>query len=228
MKKNKIFVACDSTNISIIKKIIKNTSHTKLKFGYKFGLEFLNSKNGRNFVSKLKKKIIFADLKLHDIPNTVHETILGFHDCNIEMLTVHLSGGEEMLKKALLAARTIRTKVIGVSILTSLNESDSLAIFNNNLNDQIVNLFKLAKKTNIDGIVCSPHEVEIANTVLDSQSIKITPGIRDILVKDDQTRTMSAKDAIARGSSFLVIGRPITQAKDISLALKKFNDSIYG
>ena len=133
-----------------------------------------------------------------------------------------------MLKKALLAARTIRTKVIGVSILTSLNESDSLAIFNNNLNDQIVNLFKLAKKTNIDGIVCSPHEVEIANTVLDSQSIKITPGIRDILVKDDQTRTMSAKDAIARGSSFLVIGRPITQAKDISLALKKFNDSIYG
>ena len=70
MKKNKIFVACDSNNISKIKEIIKKTQNSKIKFGYKFGLEFLNSKNGRIFLSKLKNKIIFADLKLHDIPNT--------------------------------------------------------------------------------------------------------------------------------------------------------------
>tara|TARA_B100001287_G_scaffold62031_1_gene50108 strand:+ start:8109 stop:8792 length:684 start_codon:yes stop_codon:yes gene_type:complete len=227
MTEPRIIVAIDTFNLIKANAILDqlNPDLCKIKIGSvvfnALGKQFIHGVLQRGFQ-------IFLDLKLHDIPNTVHETILGFHDCNIEMLTVHLSGGEEMLKKALLAARTIRTKVIGVSILTSLNESDSLAIFNNNLNDQIVNLFKLAKKTNIDGIVCSPHEVEIANTVLDSQSIKITPGIRDILVKDDQTRTMSAKDAIARGSSFLVIGRPITQAKDISLALKKFNDSIYG
>ena len=169
---------------------------------------------------------IFLDLKLHDIPNTVHETILSLHDCNIDMLTVHLSGGEEMLKKAMLAAQIIKTQVIGVSILTSLDESDSLALFNNSLNDQIVNLFKLAKKTNIDGIVCSPLELEVANRILDSRLIKVTPGIRDILVDDDQARTMSAKGAIKKGATFLVIGRPITQASDAALALKSFHKSI--
>ena len=143
------------------------------------------------------------------------------------MLTVHLSGGEEMLKKAILAAQIIKTQVIGVSILTSLDESDSLTLFNNSLNDQIVNLFKLAKKTKIDGIVCSPHELEIANTILGTHSIKITPGIRDIKVGDDQERTMSAKEAIEKGSTYLVIGRPITQADDIANALQYFNDTIH-
>ena len=128
-------------------------------------------------------------MKLHDIPNTVHETILGFHDCPIDMLTVHLSGGEDMLRKAMLAAKKIKTKVIGVSILTSLKELDTLALFNNNLNDQMLNLLKLAKKMNLDGIVCSPLEVEMANTILDTNSIKITPGIREISVEDDQVRT---------------------------------------
>ena len=100
MKKNKIFVACDSTNISKIKKIIKFTSHTKLKIGYKFGLEFLNSKNGRNFVSKLKKKIIFADLKLHDIPNTCVSTIKAIKDLKVNYLTIHISSGLQALKAA--------------------------------------------------------------------------------------------------------------------------------
>jgi orotidine-5'-phosphate decarboxylase len=142
------------------------------------------------------------------------------------MLTVHLSGGEEMLKKAMLAGKSINAKVIGVSILTSLNEDDSLALFANKLEDQISNLFKIAFKANIDGIVCSPHELELANTILDSHSIKITPGIRDIKADDDQARTMSAQEAIEKGSTFLVIGRPITQAEDISIALQDFNGSI--
>jgi orotidine-5'-phosphate decarboxylase len=169
---------------------------------------------------------IFLDLKLHDIPNTVYETILGFHDCPIEMLTVHLSGGEEMLKKAMLAGKSIDAKVIGVSILTSLEESDTLDLFGNNLDDQIGNLFKIAAKGNLDGIVCSPHELEMSKTILGSQTIKITPGIRDIKVEDDQARTMSAKEAVEQGATFLVIGRPITQAEDISTALKNFSDSI--
>jgi orotidine-5'-phosphate decarboxylase len=170
---------------------------------------------------------IFLDLKLHDIPNTVHETITGFNDCKIDMLTVHLSGGEEMIRKAMLAGKSINTKVIGVSMLTSLEEEDSLTLFGNKLEDQISNLFKIAVKVNIDGIVCSPHELEIANKILGSHLIKITPGIRDIKVEDDQARTMSAKEAIERGSSFLVIGRPITQSKDISQTLQNFNNSIY-
>ena len=170
---------------------------------------------------------IFLDLKFHDIPNTVNETILGFNDCKIDMLTVHLSGGEEMLKKAMLAGKSIDAKVIGVSMLTSLEEKDSLALFDNKLEDQISNLFKIAVKTNIDGIVCSPHELEIANSILGSQSIKITPGIRDIKGKDDQARTLSAIEAIERCSTFLVIGRPITQAEDITKALQNFNDTIH-
>ena len=185
-----------------------------------FGKSFLQHASSQGFK-------IFLDLKLHDIPNTVHETILGFNDCKIDMLTVHLSGGEEMLKKAMHAGKSINAKVIGVSILTSLEEVDSLALFDNKLEDQISNLFKIAVKANIDGIVCSPHELEIANTILGSHLIKITPGIRDIKVEDDQARTMSAQEAIKRGSTFLVIGRPITQAKDVTKALKNFNDTIY-
>ena len=183
---------------------------------------------GKSFLQdvSLRGFKIFLDLKLHDIPNTVHETILGFHNCSIEMLTVHLSGGEEMLKQAMLASKSINTKVIGVSILTNLEESDTLALFGNNLNDQIGSLFKIAAKANLDGIVCSPHELEMSKTILDSHTIKITPGIRDIEVDDDQARTMSAKKAVEKGATFLVIGRPITQATDISTALKNFSDSI--
>ena len=93
MKKNKIFVACDSTNISKIKQIITKTQNQKIKIGYKFGLEFFNSKNGRNFISKLKNKIIFADLKLHDIPNTCLSTIKAIKDLRVNYLTIHLSSG---------------------------------------------------------------------------------------------------------------------------------------
>ena len=183
---------------------------------------------GKSFLKEVSSRgfKIFLDLKLHDIPNTVHEAILGFHDCSIEMLTVHLSGGEEMLKKAMLAGKSINTKVIGVSILTSLEESDTLSLFDNKLDHQIRNLFEIAVKANLDGVVCSPHELEMSNTILNSDSIKITPGIRDIKVEDDQARTMNAKEAIEQGATFLVIGRPITQAQDISTALKTFSDSI--
>ena len=99
MKKNKIFVACDSTNISKVKKIISQTQNSRIKVGYKFGLEFLNSKNGRSFLSKLKNKTIFADLKLHDIPNTCASTIKAMKDLKINYLTIHISSGLEALKQ---------------------------------------------------------------------------------------------------------------------------------
>ena len=183
---------------------------------------------GKSFLKEVSSRgfKIFLDLKLHDIPNTVHEAILGFRDCSIDMLTVHLSGGGEMLKKAMLAGKSINAKVIGVSILTSLEESDTLSLFDNKLDHQIRNLFEIAVKANLDGVVCSPHELEMSNTILNSDSIKITPGIRDIKVEDDQARTMNAKEAIEQGATFLVIGRPITQAQDISTTLKTFSDSI--
>ena len=91
MRKNKLFVACDSTNISKVKNIISKTQNSKIKVGYKFGLEFLNSKGGRSFLSKLKNKTIFADLKLHDIPNTCVSTVKAIRDLKINYLTIHIS-----------------------------------------------------------------------------------------------------------------------------------------
>ena len=222
----KIIVAIDTFDFEKANAILEqlNPDHCLVKIGSvvfnALGKSFLKHASSQGFK-------IFLDLKLHDIPNTVYETIIGFNDCKIDMLTVHLSGGEKMLRKAMLAGKSINTKVIGVSMLTSLEEEDSLALFGNKLEDQISNLFKIAVKVNIDGIVCSPHELKIANTILGSHSIKITPGIRDTKVEDDQARTMSAKEAIERGSTFLVIGRPITQAENISQALQNFNNSIY-
>jgi len=183
----RIIVAIDTYDLEEANAILDqlNPNLCKIKIGSivfnALGKSFLKDASSRGFK-------IFLDLKLHDIPNTVHETILGFHDCSIDILTVHLSGGEDMLRKAMLAGKSINAKVIGVSILTSLKESDTLMLFNNNLDTQIANLFKIAVKTNLDGIVCSPLELEMANTILDTNSIKITPGIRDIKVADDQAR----------------------------------------
>jgi orotidine-5'-phosphate decarboxylase len=221
----RIIVAIDTYDLEEANAILDqlNPDLCNIKIGSvvynSIGKSFLREVSSRGFK-------IFLDLKLHDIPNTVHEAILGFHDCNIDMLTVHLSGGEEMLKKAMLAGKSIDAKVIGVSILTSLEESDTMALFDNKLDLQIRNLFEIAVKANLDGVVCSPHELEMSNTILNSDSIKITPGIRDIKARDDQARTMSAKEAIEKGATFLVIGRPITQAQDIPTALKIFSDSI--
>ena len=119
MKKNKIFVACDATDISKVKKIINITQNSKIKIGYKFGLEFLNSKKGRPFLSKLKNKTIFADLKLHDIPNTCVSTIKAMRDLKVNYLTIHISSGLEALKAAKKVSGKI--KLTGVTILTSLN-----------------------------------------------------------------------------------------------------------
>ena len=183
------------------------------------GKDFLRLVDQRGFK-------IFLDLKLHDIPNTVHETILGFKDCNIESLTIHLSGGKKMIISAMAAAKIIKTKIIGVSILTSLNDEDISVLFDSTTNDQVTKLFKLANETGIDGIVCSPLELDLATNTLSPEILKITPGIRDISVSDDQSRTMTANEAIKHGASYLVIGRPISKASNVSEALKYFNQSI--
>ena len=217
----RIIVAIDTYDLQEANVILDQLDPDLCKI--KIGSVVFNSL-GKSFLKEVSSRgfKIFLDLKLHDIPNTVHEAILGFHDCSIDMLTVHLSGGEEMLKKAMLAGKSINTKVIGVSILTSLEESDTLSLFDNKLDHQIRNLFEIAVKANLDGVVCSPHELEMSNTILNSDSIKITPGIRDIKVEDDQARTMNAKEAIEQGATFLVIGRPITQAQDIFNSIKNF------
>ena len=208
MNKNKIFVACDSTNISKIKNIIQKTSNLKLKIGYKFGLEFFNSKNGRNFVSKLKNKIIFADLKLHDIPNTCVSAIKAIKDLKINYLTIHISSG----LKALSSAKKVsgKTKLVGVTILTSLDNKTLREIgFNKDVKKLVLNQAKLANKAKLDAIVCSAREVKIVKKVFKKEII--TPGIRFKSKKNDQKRTVTPNQAYKNGSDWLVIGRPITK-----------------
>ena len=208
MKKSKIFVACDSNNVSTVKKIISKTQNSKIKVGYKFGLEFLNSKNGRNFISKLKNKIIFADLKIHDIPNTCISTIRAIKDLKVNYLTIHISSG----LKAIKAAKKIagKTKLVGVTILTSLDNKSLKEIgFNKNIKKVVLDQARLANKAKLDAIVCSPQEVKIVKKVFNKEII--TPGIRFDSKTNDQIRTLTPKQAYKNGSDWLVIGRPITK-----------------
>ena len=208
MKKNKIFIACDTNNISKVKEIIKKTQSSKLKIGYKFGLEFLNSKNGRNFLSTLKNKITFADLKLHDIPNTCISTIKAIKDLKVNYLTIHISSGPEALK----ASKKVsgKTKLIGVTILTSLDNKALKEIgFNKDVRKLVYHQAKLANKAKLDAIVCSPQEVPIVKKVFKKEII--TPGIRLDLKAHDQKRVLTPKQAFKNGSDWLVIGRPLTK-----------------
>ena len=208
MRKNKIFVACDSTNITRIKSIISQTKNPKIKVGYKFGLEFLNSKKGRDFISKLKSKIIFADLKINDIPNTCVSTIKAIKDLKINYLTIHISSGLEALK----ACRKIsgKIKLIGVTILTSLDNKALKEIgFNKDLKKIVLKQAKLAQKAKLDAIVCSAQEVKIVKKVFKKEII--TPGIRINKNINDQKRIVTPKQAYENGSDWLVIGRPITK-----------------
>ena len=208
MRKNKIFIACDTNNISKVRKIINNTKIKKLKVGYKFGLEFLNSKNGRNFVSKLKNQIIFADLKLHDIPNTCISTIKTIKDLKVNYLTIHVSSGLETLK----AAKKIsgKIKLVGVTILTSLDNKALKGIgFSKDVKKIVLQQAKLASKAKLDAIVCSAQEVNIVKKVFKKEII--TPGIRFNSKINDQKRTLTPRQAYKNGSDWLVIGRPITE-----------------
>ena len=222
MKNKKIFVACDSTNISKINKIIKETQKSNIKFGYKFGLEFLNSKNGRNFLSKLKNKIIFADLKLHDIPNTCKSAVKAIKDIKVNYLTIHISSGLEALRAAKKVSGKI--KLVGVTVLTSLNNKALNEVgFNKSLKKLVIHQARLANKAKLDAIVCSAQEVKVVKKVFKKEII--TPGIRFNSNSNDQKRTLSPKQAFKNGSDWLVIGRPITKG-NIKRNLKKLIDHL--
>ncbi len=225
MKKNKIFklfIACDTQNIKKVKEIIRDTQNSKLEIGYKFGLEFLNSKNGRNFISKLKNKITFGDYKFADIPNTCSSAIKAVKDLKFNYLTIHISSGLEALK----AARKVsgKTKLVGVTMLTSLNNKHLRQLgIGKDIKKIILQQAKLAKKAKLDAIVCSAKEVNIVKRVFNKEII--TPGIRYKSLTDDQKRVVTPKQAFKNGSDWLVIGRPITKG-NIKRNLKNLIDHL--
>ena len=214
-KNNIFFIACDTPSIAKIKKIIKLTKNSPLNIGYKFGLEFFNSKHGRNFISKLPKKhVVWLDLKLKDIPNTVASSIHSLKDLtNVSYLTIHASGGIEMMQAAKRATKKTnkKLKVLAVTVLTSFSEKSIKKIgHTKSIKKIVIQQAALAKKAKLDGIVCSGHEAKSVKTICTKMQI-ITPGIRlEGDSKGDQQRVMTPPQAFRNGATGIVIGRSIT------------------
>ena len=214
MKNKIIFVACDTSNLDQIKKILKNINTKKLKIIPKFGLQFFYSKNGRKFLEKYKSDF-WLDLKINDIPQTALSAVDSLKDLkNCKYITVHANGGLEMLKTIKKKAKQVNKnlKVLGVTVLTSLNNKCLKEIGHTKTVEQLVlKQADVVKKSRCDGIVCSAREAKMIRKKYKNFLI-ITPGIR--LPGDnmnDQVRVMTPKDAFKNKVSGVVIGRSVTK-----------------
>ena len=214
MKNKSIFVACDTSNIKKIKKIIAQTKTVKAKIIPKFGLQLFYSKQGRKFLENIKTDF-WLDLKINDIPQTAISAIDSLKDLKkCKYITVHVNGGLEMLKAVKKKSKKInkKLKILGVTVLTSLNNKSLRQIGHTKKVEQLVlKQADLIKKSNCDGIVCSAQEALLVRKKYKNLLI-ITPGIR--LPGDssnDQIRIMTPKDAFKNKVSGIVIGRSLTK-----------------
>ena len=225
----KIIVALDLDNINKALKLVKNLK--KEAYAFKIGHEFFY-----NFGINGYKKIhnicprIFLDLKLHDIPNTVQKGLRAIAKLKPIFTTIHISGGDDMQKISMLKNNN-KTKILGVTILTSLDKKQTFKYYKEKKVEILVKKFaNYAKKNNLSGLVCSPLEINIVRKAVGKKMILVVPGIRteqnSLDKKDDQKRTLTPKEAINLGADFLVIGRPIIESKNPLETIKKINQSI--
>ena len=227
--KKKIFIACDTNKVSEIKRIIENTQTKKLDIGYKFGLEFFYTKNGRKFISKIKKQKIFLDLKLNDIPATCSAAIRSLKDIkNINYITLHANAGEETIKAVVKSAKKTNSKLrlLLVTVLTSISNSSIKKIgHTKSIKELVKKQALLAKACGCHGIVCAGTDLKFVKKIFKGEII--TPGIR--LRGDsarDQKRVMGPKEAFKNGSTALVIGRSIIKGNirnNVSRLIKELN-----
>ncbi len=218
-----IIVAVDETQLDSFKQIVDSLDSNLCMI--KVGSVSFNA-IGHEAIQYVASKgfEIFLDLKLHDIPNTVKKSIEGLISLPISMMTIHTSGGIEMMKFAMNAVKDTDIKIFGVTALTSLSDEDTDVIFKRTASDQVAAMLDLAQEAKIDGVVCSPHELDLV--VARKSLLSITPGIRLSESEDDQSRVMTPNDAISKGANHIVIGRPITNAPNISEALLEIYNSI--
>ena len=227
MSKKKIIVALDSHKFNEIKKLVINLKNEvyAFKIGYEFFFNF--GIDGYKKIRKISPNI-FLDLKLHDIPNTVKNGIKAINKLKPKLTTIHISGGDEMMKASLINNR--HPKILGVSILTSLDSIQTKKYYKESNIIKLVKKFVIeAKKQKLDGVVCSPKEIKYIRKEVGKKFIIVTPGIRlNKLNKknDDQKRIMTPKEAVNSGANFLVIGRPITNSKNPLNTLKEINNSL--
>ena len=218
-----IITAVDESNLDSFKKIIDALDINLCMV--KVGSVSFNAL-GHDAISYASDKgfDIFLDLKLHDIPNTVKKSIKGLKSLPIKMLTIHTSGGKQMMEFAMEAVKGTDIKIFGVTTLTSLSDEDTNKIYKRDASDQVNAMLDLAEESGIDGVVCSPHELILVSKR--ESLLSITPGIRLTSTDDDQKRVMTPKQAIALGADYLVIGRPITGSEDINKSLNEIYQSI--
>ena len=219
-----IIVAIDETSFIKASETLNNLDPRKCMV--KIGSVSFNS-IGQEIIYYAAEKgfDIFLDLKLHDIPNTVRKSIEGLKSLPVKMLTIHISGGKDMMKAAIDAVTGTDIKIFGVTALTSLSNADTNEIFQRTTLEQVNAMLDLAESAGIDGVVCSPHELELISKR--ESLLSITPGIRLKDSNDDQKRVMTPKEAIDLGADYLVIGRPITQSDDILGTLEDIFNKIY-
>ena len=224
MKKFKAFVALDTINnkknIEIVKKL------HKLVYGFKVGYRSFYNKDADKLITEIKRKKsrLFLDLKLHDIPNTVSSAIESLKNINPDFLTLHISGGEEMLKIALKNIKkfNLKTKILGVTLLTSLDSKDSKKIYGEkDTNILIKKLASIASKARIAGLICSGQDLKSLRSF--KKLLKVTPGVKLLDRKDDQKRVSFVHDALNSGANFVVIGRELINAKDPVILLNEYS-----
>lgn len=193
----------------------------------KVGLE-LYALTGLSLIEEFKQMgfKIFLDLKLHDIPNTVERTLKLLVRSGVDMVNVHCSGGYEMLARAAEVCHQAEKTIIGVTVLTSLGSEDLITIgMDGNAEQQALRLAKLAQKAGLDGVVASAQEAPILRQECGPDFLLVTPGIRPAWsAKDDQVRVLTPRKALDAGSSYLVVGRPITMAANPREALENLWD----
>lgn len=225
----KIFCAIDKPDIQSAKALC--ASITKAGLGIKLGLEFFNAlglQGIKDIENEFPNIPIFLDLKYHDIPNTVAGAIRAVtKDFTPAFLNVHVAGGLEMLKAAKEACPA-ETKLLGMTILSSLNEEAIAQVgYQENLEDRVVQMAKLTQEAGLDGIVCSSHEIERIRQECGNDFILMVPGIRPAgSDQGDQKRIMTPQEALKKGASHLVIGRPITQSENPEIAAQDIVNSL--
>ena len=209
MNKN-IFVACDLSSHKEVLELLTNIQGEIS--GIKIGLQYI-TRHSQEEIKELRKfnKPIFYDGKFFDIKNTLVESIKSLKDLKVKYATIHLLNGLDSLKAANKAANELDIKLLGVSVLTSFNNEDLIQLgFKDELDQQVLRLVKIADKANLHGVICSPLEIKMIKKIAPNLKC-FTPGIRQDNNKNDQKRTMSAKQALEAGSDCLIIGRPITK-----------------
>ena len=225
MNKLKSFIALDlksnTQNISIVKKLYRHV------YGFKVGYRSFYNNRSNDLILEIKKSKckLFLDLKLHDIPNTVRNAIDSLSKINPDFLTLHISGGKEMMKAAVnsIKKNKLKTKILGVTLLTSLDGKDSRKIYYEGNTKKIVKKFaEIANNVNIHGLICSGDDLKVLRKY--NKLIKITPGVKMFARNDDQKRVTFAHNALQDGASFVVIGRELIESKKPLDLLKEYGE----